>query len=105
MNINKGLTILIVAIAVIGAFVEIPMAHLALLIVGIASGIASPLDNVSDRTGYLIFAFAGPEIANHLDLVPEVGAYLNSMVDAVALGAGGIWLASATRSLITKILP
>ncbi len=105
MNLDKGLIIVIVLLAVVGAFVEIPMGSLAILVVGLVSGVTSPLNDIGERTAYLLVALAAPTVADSLEVIPAVGGYLNTIVDAGAIGAGGIWLASMTRAVVNRIKP
>ena len=105
MNLDKGLIIAIILLAVVGAFVAIPYAGLAILLVGLVSGITSPLTELSDRAGYLLLAFAGPAVADSLQAIPVAGAPLDTIVGSVAIGAGGIWLASMTRAVVNRVMP
>jgi hypothetical protein len=103
MNLNKILMILIVVVSVVSAFVAVPMGALALLVLGLVMGGASPLDS-SERLAYLMFAFAGPTVANSLDVIPVVGAYVNTIIDGVAAAAAGAWAASLLRSLADRVM-
>lgn len=105
MNLDKGLIIAIILLAVVGAFVAIPYASLGILLIGLVSGTTSPLTDLSDRAGYLLFAFAGPAVADSLQAIPVAGAPLDTIVGSVAIGAGGIWLASMTRAVVNRIKP
>ncbi|MDE0800751.1 MAG: hypothetical protein OSB02_08455 [Rhodospirillaceae bacterium] len=105
MNLDKGLIIVIILLAVVGAFVAIPYAALAILLVGLVSGITSPLTELSDRTGYLLLAIGAPTVAESLQAIPTAGAPLEAIIVSVAIGAGGIWLASMTRAVINRVMP
>ncbi|MGY8963005.1 MAG: hypothetical protein ACKVKT_05560 [Rhodospirillales bacterium] len=107
MNLDKGLIIVIILLAVVGAFVPMVAGYapLAILIVGLVSGITSPLTELSDRAGYLLLAFAGPAVADSLQAIPVAGAPLDTIVGSVAIGAGGIWLASMTRAVVNRVMP
>jgi hypothetical protein len=104
MNLDKILMILVIVLAVASAFVAVPMGGLALLVVGLVMGGMSPLDS-TERTAYLLFAFAGPTVANSLDAIPVVGAYVNTIIDGVAAAAAGAWAASLLRSLVDRVKP
>lgn len=104
MNSEKIAYILMLVVAIVGTFVQIPMQGLILLLIGLVSGVINPLTEISDRTAYLILALAAPTVANSLDMIPEIGAYLNAIVDSIAITAGGMWLASFTRALIGKVV-
>jgi hypothetical protein len=105
MNFDKGLIIAIILLAVVGAFAAIPYGGLAILLIGLVSGTTSPLTELSERTGYLLVAVGAPTVAESLQAIPVAGAPLEAIVGSVALGAGGIWLASMTRALVNRIKP
>ena len=104
MNLDKILMIIIVVLAVASAFIAVPMGGLALLVAGLVMGGMNPLES-ADRTAYLLFAFAGPTVANSLDVIPVVGAYVNTIIDGIAAAAAGAWAASLIRSLVDRVKP
>ena len=105
MNIEKILLIIALLVAIVGAFTAIPYVILILLIGGIVSGATNPLNELSDRTGYLIFAGFGPMVAGQLDAIPYIGSYVGAIIVSLALFAAGIWLSSVILSLAKKVMP
>ena len=60
---------------------------------------------MGERTGMLLIAVALPSVANQLDAIPAVGSYLNSILDNVAVGVAGMYLANFTIALVGRIKP
>lgn len=85
---------LTLAIAVVLAFVDIPYALLAILILGLVGGFMNPLEDVATRVAYYVLAAALPTIANNLDQIPAVGGYLNTILDNFAVAIAGMAIAN-----------
>jgi hypothetical protein len=105
MKIEKILMALILVIAAIQAFIDVPMSSLAILAVGLVYGFMNPIADIKERTVYLLVAFAAPTVADSLDLIPVAGTYVNTIIDGIALGAGGIWIANFCISIYNRIKP
>ena len=109
MSSENIIIALIVAVAVIGAFagesIEAQYVILALLALGLVTGFMNPASDMSERTGILIVAVALPYAAAHLNQIPEVGTYLSSIFDSIAVGVAGMYLANFTLALIDRIKP
>ena len=105
MNLEKIFLIIALLVAIVGAFTPIPYAILILLIGGIVSGATNPLNEISDRTGYLIFAGVGPMVAGQLDAIPFIGSYVGAIIVSITLFAAGIWLSSIILSLVKRVMP
>ena len=71
----------------------------------IVSGATNPLNEISDRTGYLIFAGVGPMVAGQLDAIPFIGSYVGAIIVSITLFAAGIWLSSIILSLVKRVMP
>ena len=41
----------------------------------------------------------------NLDLIPAVGTYLNAIIDGIAIAAAGIWIASFSTALVSRVMP
>ncbi len=95
---------LMVAIAVILAFVDIPYALLAILVIGLVSGFMNPLEDVATRVAYYVLAAVLPTIANNLDQIPAIGGYLNSILDNVAVGIAGLAIANFCLALVNNLM-
>jgi ABC-type Co2+ transport system permease subunit len=111
MKIEKILIALILVIAAIQAFIDVPMvagiytSGFVILLVGLVYGFMNPIADIQERTVYLLVAFAAPTVANSLDLIPVAGTYVNAIIDGIALGVGGIWIANFCLSIFNRIKP
>ena len=105
MNLEKYLTALMLLVALIAAFAEVPYSSLALLVLGLGSGFVNSIDDIMERTAYLLVAIAAPAVSDNLDLIPAVGTYLNSIIDGIAIAAAGIWIASFSTALVSRVIP
>ena len=109
MSSENIIIALIVAIAVIGAIagesIDAQYVALALVGLGLVTGFMSPSSDMGERTGMLLIAVALPAVANQLDAIPAVGMYLNSILDNVAVGVAGMYLANFTIALVGRIKP
>ena len=105
MNSDKYLTALMLLVALIAAFAEVPYSSLALLVLGLGSGFVNSIDDIMERTAYLLVAIAAPAVSDNLDLIPAVGTYLNSIIDGIAIAAAGIWIASFSTALVSRVMP
>ena len=105
MNLEKYLTALMLLVALIAAFAEVPYSSLALLVLGLGSGFVNSIDDIMERTAYLLVAIAAPAVSDNLDLSPAVGTYLNSIIDGIAIAAAGIWIASFSTALVSRVMP
>ena len=93
-----------VAIAVIAAFVDIPMVALILLVIGLVSGFANPIEDVATRVAYYVLAAALPTISNRLDVIPAVGSLLNAIMDTFSITLAGIALANVVVSVYNNLM-
>tara|TARA_B100000809_G_scaffold212212_1_gene216092 strand:+ start:664 stop:993 length:330 start_codon:yes stop_codon:yes gene_type:complete len=105
MNLEKYLIALMLLVALIAAIVEVPYSSLALLLLGLGSGFMNSIDDIMERTAYLLVAIAAPAVSDNLDLIPAVGTYLNSIIDGIAIAAAGIWIASFSTALVSSVMP
>ena len=83
-----------IAIAVVGAFVEIPYAALLLVLLGFVAGIPIATE---DSTRVIVTALALASLSGVLTNIPEVGSYL-----ATIFSAGGTFVAGATLTIISR---
>jgi hypothetical protein len=105
MNLEKYLIALMLLVALIAAIVEVPYSSLALLLLGLGSGFMNSIDDIMERTAYLLVAIAAPAVSDNLDLIPAVGTYLNAIIDGIAIAAAGIWIASFSTALVSRVMP
>ena len=92
-------------VALIAAIAEVPYSSLALLALGLGSGFMNSIDDIMERTAYLLVAIAAPAVSDNLDLIPAVGTYLNAIIDGIAIAAAGIWIASFSTALVSRVMP
>ena len=83
-----------IAIAVIGAFVDIPYAELLLVVLGLAAGIPVATE---DSTRVIVTALALAGLSGVFMHIPEVGVYLTKIFDA-----GGTFVAGAAMTIISR---
>ena len=95
-----------VALAVIAAFLDASMAQwllLILLLLGLIYGFMNPLEDVGTRVAFYVLAFALPTIANNLDHIPQVGTYLNAILDNFAVAIGGMAIAAFLLAVWSRL--
>lgn len=100
MNIGKIAGLLGIALAALGAFVDIPYAALALLILGLAVGYFIAKE---DSVRVIVSALALVALAHNFDVVPAVGQYLSTLFDGVAKLAGGGALMVISRNVVARL--
>jgi len=99
MNIGKIAGLLGLLVAVVGAFVSIPYAALALLVLGLVVGFAIARE---DHVRVIVSALALLALAHNFDAVPTAGEYLTAIFDGVAKLAGGGALMVISRNIVAR---
>lgn len=102
MNPFKIVGWVAIAIAIIGAFVEIPYAGLLLVLLGLAAGYAIAAE---DHVRVLVSALVLTSLAGVLMNLPEIGTYLTSIFSAVGTFAAGAALMIVTRNVWRRYKP
>lgn len=102
MNPFKIVGWVALAIAIVGAFVEIPYAGLLLVLLGLAAGFAIAAE---DHVRVLVSALVLTSLAGVLMNIPEIGSYLTSIVSAVGTFAAGAALMIITRNVWRRYKP
>jgi|ETNmetMinimDraft_28_1059901.scaffolds.fasta_scaffold15684_1 hypothetical protein len=117
MSSENIIIALIVVVAVIGAFfgmgedaaIQGTYVALALLVLGLVTGFMNPASDMAERTGMLVLAVALPYVANNLgnDAIGlgMLGDSLDHILDNIAVGIAGMYLANFTTALIGRIKP
>jgi hypothetical protein len=90
------------AIAVIGAFVEIPYADALLVLLGLVVGYAIAAE---DHVRVLVSALVLTALSGVLTHLPEIGSYLTSIYSALGTMAAGVALMIVTRNLWRRYKP
>ncbi|MEX0897043.1 MAG: hypothetical protein WDZ66_03155 [Steroidobacteraceae bacterium] len=91
-----------IAIAVVGAFIEIPYAGLILVLLGLAAGFAMAAE---DHVRVLVSALVLTGLSGVLMNIPEIGQYLTSIFSAVGTFAAGAALMIISRNIWKRYKP
>ena len=102
MNPFKIVGWVAIAIAIIGAFVEIPRAGLILVLLGLAAGYAMATE---DHVRILVSALVLTSLSGVLMNIPEIGTYLTDIVSAAGTFAAGAALMIVTRNAWRRYKP
>lgn len=100
MNTMNAIKIILIAglvLALIAAFVNIPYVAFALIALGLVLGFLGIGD--SNRTLFLVMAIALATVAGSLDMVPEIGGFLTTILANVSA-----LISAAAIVVIGKIL-
>ena len=90
------------AIAIIGAFVEIPYANTVLVLLGLAGGVAIASE---DHVRVLVSALVLNGLAGVLMNIPGVGGYLTAIFSAAGVFAAGIAITIISRNVWKRYQP
>jgi hypothetical protein len=90
------------AIAVIGAFMEIPYAGLLLVLLGLIGGVAIAAE---DHVRVLVSALVLASLSGVLMNIPEVGQYLTAIFSAAGTFAAGAALTIISRNIWKRYKP
>ena len=91
-----------IAIAVIGAFVDIPYAGLLLVLLGLVAGYAMAAE---DHVRVLVTAVVLNSLSGVLMNIPEIGTYLTSIFSAAGTFVAGAALTIITRNVWRRYQP
>ena len=90
------------AIALIGAFTEIPYAGLLLVVLGLVGGYAIAAE---DHVRVLVSALVLTSLSGVLTNIPEIGSYLTSIFSALGTFAAGAALMIISRNIWRRYKP
>ncbi len=102
MNPFKIVGWVAIAIAIVGAFVEIPYAGLLLVLLGLAAGVAMAAE---DHVRVLVSALVLTSLSGVLMNIPELGQYLTSIFSAAGTFAAGAALMIVSRNVWKRYKP
>ncbi len=105
MSFNRITPALAILVAIISAFVALEWWPLILLVIGLVFGfVAQEKDPV---TGVLVIvtAVALPTVADSLNAIPMIGAYLDTIFTQLAIVIGGHAIANLVLDLKDRIMP
>ena len=93
MNALKIIRLIVLAVAVIGAFVAIPEAALVMAVLGLVMGVMGDMADNSNRTYMLVFVVALGIVSGEAEPLPVIGGpisdimgNLSTIMNAAALG-------------------
>jgi hypothetical protein len=90
------------AIAIIGAFVEIPYALTLLVLLGLVGGFAMAAE---DHVRVLVSALVLTQLSGVLTHIPEIGTYLASIFMAAGTFAAGAAIMIISRNIWRRYKP
>jgi len=106
MNQEKNYIIALIALGVLASIPQIPVDAglwaLILVIVGVVAGVMVKYEDVGQRTLIYVVAVAAPMFSNSLDAVPVIGAWVNMLIDNIAVGIQGMAVALFLTGLIAR---
>lgn len=102
MNPFKIVGWVAIAIAIIGAFVEIPYGDLLLVLLGLAAGFAIAAE---DHVRVLVSALVLTALSDVFMHIPEIGTYLTSIFNAAGTFAAAAALMIVTRNIWRRYKP
>ena len=109
MNLERILTLLILVVAILAAIPQIPVAAgiwgVALVLIGLASGLMSPAGDITQRIAIYVIAATLPTISNALDPIWVVGPWVNTVLDSMATGIQGMALGLFLMAFKDRVLP
>lgn len=91
-----------IAIAIIGAFMEIPYAGLLLVLLGLIGGVAVVAE---DHVRVLVTALVLTSLSGVLMNIPEIGQYLTSIFSAAGTFVAGASLTIISRNIWKRYKP
>jgi|SRR5882672_1192783 len=100
MNIRKIIGLVLLAIAVLAAFVGIPYAAVILAVLGIPIGIMAAADA---HVRLLVSALAVNVLAHSFDALPAVGPYVGSIIVNIGIGIAGAALAIVFKNIYLRL--
>lgn len=102
MNPFKIVGWVAIAIAVLGAFVEIPYANVLLVLAGLVAGYAVAAE---DHVRVLVTALVLASLSGVLIVIPGIGSYLTSIFSALGTFVAGGALMIVSRNIWRRFKP
>lgn len=101
MNVNKIILIVGLVLALVAAFVDVPYAAFALIVLGLVLGFLGIGD--FDHVLFLVMAVALATVAGSLGVVPEIGDLLTAILTNVSALISAAAIVVIGKILSTKI--
>jgi hypothetical protein len=105
MSFNQIMPALGILVAIISAFVPLEWWPLILLLIGLVHGFGGQEKDPVIVVSVVLAAFAFPTIADNLNAIPMIGAYLNTIIDQFAIAIGGYAIALLALDMKNRIMP
>lgn len=103
MNLHKITGLLALLVAVVGGFVAIPYAALALLVLGLVAGWGvGPEHHVRVMVSGVVLAVSAAHV---LDVLPGVGVQLSAIVAGLAAFTGAASVTIVVRNMVLRFKP
>src|SRR5262245_50440169 len=102
MSLQKIVGLIGVAIAIIGAFVTIPYAAAALVILGLIAGLTIVGEQ---HVRVIVSALALTALAGTLTAIPTIGSYLTAIVGSLGVLAAGAAIMIVLRNMYERFKP
>jgi hypothetical protein len=104
--LQKGLlggSIVVAALATFGVG-PVDSYALVLVVLGLAMGFTSPIEDVATRVAMYVLAVYLPTIADNLDVIPGVGVHLNGILSQLAVAVAGVAIAQVVLALYAGLM-
>ena len=105
MSFNQIVPALGILVAIISAFVPLEWWPLILVLIGLVHGFGGQEKDPVIVVSVVLAAFAFPTIADNLNAIPMIGAYLNTIIDQFAIAIGGYAIALLALDMKNRIMP
>jgi|TARA_B110000196_G_scaffold277140_1_gene255517 hypothetical protein len=105
MSFNQIMPALGILVAIISAFVPLEWWPLILVLIGLVHGFGGQEKDPVIVVSVVLAAFAFPTIADNLNAIPMIGAYLNTIIDQFAIAIGGYAIALLALDMKNRIMP
>ena len=105
MSFNQIMPALATLAAIISAFVPLEWWPLILVLIGLVHGFGGQEKDPVIVVSVVLAAFAFPTIADNLNAIPMIGAYLNTIIDQFAIAIGGYAIALLALDMKNRIMP
>ena len=107
MNSERILFAALVVVAILGAIPQLanPVWLTILVLLGLVGGAMAGNPEPSERVLVYVLAGSLPYFSNNLDQIPAVGAWLNLVLDNLAVGIGGVAVTFFAKAIYGRIVP
>lgn len=106
MSSERILFAALVVVAILGAIPQLanPVWLTILVLLGLVGGGMAATPEPSERVLVYVLAGSLPYFSDHLDHIPAVGAWLNVVLDNLAVGIAGIAVTFLAKAIYGRIV-